>query len=106
MNWPFDAGYDDATVSFQNSNIIVEFARGAIERGGIAATVDRVRAAGAAVDRSRDGLPAPGFLRYFDSPNRLSAPVTRIHCSLRVDSAFLHRRILNRGGFRHDQEQA
>jgi hypothetical protein len=55
-SWFFDAGYDDATVSFQNSNIIVEFAREApSSEEVIAAAVERVRAAGAAVDRSRDG---------------------------------------------------
>lgn len=48
----FDAGCDDATISFQKGRIIVDFAREAESlEGAIASAVDNVRLAGAKIDR-------------------------------------------------------
>lgn len=48
----FNAGCDDATVSFQKGHIILDFAREAESIGGaIASAVTHVEAAGASVDR-------------------------------------------------------
>lgn len=48
----YEAGCDDATISFQKGHIIVDFARDAETiRDAISSAIDNVRAAGAHVDR-------------------------------------------------------
>jgi hypothetical protein len=77
--WFYDAGCDDATISFQNGHIIVDFAREAETlESAIASAVKAVKKAGAKVDRvepdplvtladmaKRTGLTRAAMTNYF-----------------------------------------
>lgn len=90
----YDAGCDDATVSFQKGRIIVDFARDAASiNEAIASAIDNVCAAGAEVDRvepdplvnlsdiaARTGLTRAAISNYAkgDRGKNFPAPVARV----------------------------
>lgn len=90
----YDAGCDDATVSFQKGHILIDFARDAVSlEDAIASAVESVQAVGATVDRvepdplvslsdmaTRSNLSRAAMTNYFkgDRGEGFPAPYARV----------------------------